>query len=229
MEVTAEPTTVGSVPALEARNLYRFYRADEEETLALQGVTLELAAGEVVALSGPSGSGKSTLLACLAGTDEPSGGTVWISGDRMSGRSEADRAALRARAIGTMAQSGNLLEHLTLLGNVRIAHALVRGPSPDPTLLLERLGLDRRAQAFPDQLSGGERARGALAVAMANAPGVLLADEPTGELDRVTEDRLLLLLREQAAAGCAVLVASHSEAVADAADRTLRLVEGRLA
>lgn len=223
-------TSAGSTSptALEAKSLYRFYRADDEETLALQGVSFELAAGEVVALSGPSGSGKSTLLSCLGGTDEPSGGTVWIAGERMSGRSEADRAALRARSVGTMAQSRNLLEHLTVAGNVRLAQALARGRRPEASKLLADLGLEHRAHAYPDQLSGGERARASLAVAMANTPRVLLADEPTGELDQATEERLLQLLRQQAASGCAVLVASHSRAVAQLADRTLRLAEGRL-
>ncbi|MDH2415932.1 ABC transporter ATP-binding protein [Nocardioides sp. CER19] len=237
LEVTAVPsptanpadtTSHGTPPALEARTLYRFFRADEEETLALQGVTLALAAGELVALSGPSGSGKSTLLSCLAGTDEPSGGTVWIGGERISGRTEADRAGLRARSIGTMAQSGNLLDHLTVAGNIRLAQSLVRRRPADATQLLEGLGMAQRAHAYPGQLSGGERARASLAVAMANTPRVVLADEPTGELDQATEERLLQLLRQQARTGCAVLVASHSPAVSDAADRTLRLAEGRL-
>ncbi|GAB3857350.1 ABC transporter ATP-binding protein [Nocardioides maradonensis] len=221
--------TADRSPVLEAKNLYRFYRAEEEETLALQGVTLEIHAGELVAISGPSGSGKSTLLGCLAGTDEPSGGTVWIAGERISGRSEAARASLRARSIGTMSQSGDLFDHLTMLGNIRLAQSLVRGKSPDASALLAQLGLERRTHAYPDQLSGGERARAALAVAMANKPRVLLADEPTGELDQATEERLLRLLRGQADAGCAVLVASHSAAVAATADRNLRLSEGRLA
>jgi len=224
----ADPIRQGTPPALEARSLYRFYRADEEETLALQGVTLVLVAGELVALSGPSGSGKSTLLGCLSGTDEPSGGTVWIGGERMSGRSEADRAGLRARSVGTMAQSGNLLDHLTVAGNIRLAQSLVRGRAAAVTQLLEGLGLAHRAHAYPDELSGGERARASLAVAMANTPRVVLADEPTGELDQATEERLLQMLLQQARTGCAVLVASHSAAVADAADRTLRLEEGRL-
>lgn len=222
-------TQSATVPALQAQNLYRFYRADDEETLALQGVSFDLLPGELVALSGPSGSGKSTLLGCLSGTDEPSGGTVLIDGERMSGRSEADRAALRARSIGTMAQSGNLLDHLTVAGNIRLAQTLVHRRRRDPAELLARLGLEHRARAYPDQLSGGERARASLAVAMANTPRVLLADEPTGELDHATEERLLHLLRDQAESGCAVVVASHSRAVTEAAYRTLRLVEGRLA
>lgn len=214
-------------PVLRADTLYRFYRAGDEETLAVRGVSLELRRGEVVALSGPSGSGKSTLLACLAGTDQPSGGTVWIDGRRMSGRSEAARATLRARHIGTMSQSGNLVAHLTLRDNVRLARSIAGGRDGVDTLL-EELGIAERAHVWPHQLSGGELARASLAVAMVNRPSVLLADEPTGELDEATEGRLLALLRTRADSGCAILVASHSTLVRRRADRVLQLDDGQL-
>lgn len=215
---------------LRADRVYRFYRAGDEETLAVQGVTLELVAGEFVALCGPSGSGKSTLLACLAGLDEPSGGTVWIGGERVSGRTEAERARIRGRRVGAMSQSGNLFGHLTVLGNVRLAQALAQPRHlPDAVELLDELGIGQRAHAWPDQLSGGELVRASLAVALANGPHVLLADEPTGELDETSEARLLSLLRRRAEDGAAVLVASHSQAVTRAADRTLYLEDGRLA
>jgi len=214
-------------PVLRADTLYRFYRAGDEETLAVRGVSLELRRGEVVALSGPSGSGKSTLLACLAGTDQPSGGTVWIDGRRMSGRSEAARATLRARHIGTMSQSGNLVAHLTLRDNLRLARSIAGGRDGVDTLL-EELGIAERAHVWPHQLSGGELARASLAVAMVNRPSVLLADEPTGELDEATEGRLLALLRTRADSGCAILVASHSTLVRRRADRVLQLDDGQL-
>ena len=214
--------------ALRADHVYRFYRSGDEETLAVRGVSLELVPGEVVAVSGPSGSGKSTLLACLAGTDEPSGGTVWVGETRMSGRTEAARAALRARHIGTMAQSGNLLAHLSLVNNLRLARRIAgrRGHGEE---LLGELGVAHRAGAWPHQLSGGELARAALALALVNDPSVLLADEPTGELDEATEQRLLALLRRRADTGCAVLIASHSSAVRRLADRVLLLDDGQLA
>ncbi|MCW2797728.1 ATP-binding cassette domain-containing protein [Nocardioides sp.] len=212
---------------LRADNIYRFYRAGDEETLAVKGVSLEIEPGEVVTLSGPSGSGKSTLLACLAGTDEPSGGTVWVEGLRMSGRSEAARAALRARHIGTMAQSGNLLAHLTLIDNLRLAQQIGHGSGSIPQLLAD-LGIADRAKAWPNELSGGELARASLAVALVNDPAVLLADEPTGELDEATEARLLTLVRSRAESGCAILIASHSPAVRRAGDRALLLEDGRL-
>ena len=225
-------------PTLRADRVYRFYRAGDEETLAVQGVSLELAAGELVALCGPSGSGKSTLLSCLAGIDEPSGGTVWVAGERLSGRTEAERARVRARLLGAMSQTGNLFGHLTVLGNLRLTQSLARrrgvagerrcATTPLPMELLAELGISTRAHAWPDQLSGGELVRASLAVALANGPVVLLADEPTGELDEASEARLLSLLRQHAEDGAAVLVASHSQAVADAADRTLYLEDGQL-
>ena len=213
--------------SLRAENVYRFYRAGDEETLALQGVSMEVGPGELVTLSGPSGAGKSTLMACLAGTDEPSGGTVWVEGTRMSGRTEAARAALRARHIGTMTQSGNLFSHLTVVDNLRLAQRIGRGRGNLDALLAD-LGIAGRAKARPHQLSGGELVRASLAVALVNAPDVLLADEPTGELDEATEARLLALVRRRAESGCAVLIASHSAAVRQAADRVLLLEDGRL-
>ncbi|HKQ02371.1 MAG TPA: ATP-binding cassette domain-containing protein, partial [Actinomycetes bacterium] len=202
------------VLALDASSLYRFFHAGEEETLALQGVSLSVGGGEVVAVVGPSGSGKSTLLACLAGLDEPDGGRVLIEGERLSRRPEPERAALRARRIGVLFQSGNLLDHLTVAENVELAQRIA-GPSnlAGAAALLESLGLARRAHARPAELSGGETARAGLAVALANDPAVVLADEPTGELDSASEARVLDLLWARAAAGGAVVVASHSPAV----------------
>ncbi|MBL7492192.1 ABC transporter ATP-binding protein [Frankia sp. AgB1.9] len=217
-------------PALAARSLYRFFRAGDEETLALRGVSLAVAPGEILAVAGPSGSGKSTLLACLAGTDEPDGGTVLVGGQRLSHRLEADRTRLRARLIGLLFQSSNLLAHLTVAQNVQLARRLARGAGRTPTEdLLGQLGIGRRARAYPAQLSGGELARAGLAVALANDPVVLLADEPTGELDLATERDVLALLRARARSGIAVVIASHSPAVAAAADRVLTLTDGRLA
>ncbi|MFF0520737.1 ABC transporter ATP-binding protein [Actinomadura nitritigenes] len=213
---------------LQAYELYRFYRAGDEETLALRGVSLAVEAGEFVAVTGPSGSGKSTLLSCLAGLDEPDGGAVRIAGTRISHRPQAERASLRARLVGVLFQSGNLLEHLTVRANIDLAQRLAgRRDAARRDELLDELGLIGRGPARPTQLSGGEAARAGLAVALANRPAVLLADEPTGELDRRTEDRVLGLLRRQAEHGTAVVVASHSSAVAAAADRTITLQDGR--
>jgi putative ABC transport system ATP-binding protein len=216
-------------PVLQARSLYRFYRAGDEETLALQGVSLALRPGEFVAVTGPSGSGKSTLLACLAGMDNPDGGSVHVAGQRISHRPEPERAHIRARHIGVLFQQDNLLDHLTVRNNLALVRSLAgrRGRADRPDLL-GLLGLSDRAAAYPSQLSGGELVRAGLAIALANAPALLLADEPTGELDSVTETRVLELLSQAAARGTAVLVASHSPAVAAAATRVLRLTDGRI-
>jgi putative ABC transport system ATP-binding protein len=226
MAVTALSATP---PALEARSLYRFYRAGDEETLALQGVSLSLERGEFVAVTGPSGSGKSTLLACLAGMDTPDGGSVRVAGLRISHRPEPERARIRARHIGMLFQNSNLLDHLTVTQNVALVGSLAgRARRADRPDVLGLLGLSERAAAYPGQLSGGELARAGLAVALANAPAALLADEPTGELDSVTESRVLDLLADAAARGTAILVASHSPAVAEAAARVVRLDDGRV-
>ncbi|HEX3336558.1 MAG TPA: ABC transporter ATP-binding protein [Jatrophihabitans sp.] len=215
--------------AIEARSLYRFFRAGDEETLALQGVSLRIESGEFVAIVGPSGSGKSTLLSCLAGTDEPDGGTVRLGAGRLSHQPEPVRARLRGRHIGLLFQSANLLSHLTVSQNVTLAQRLARTGRPEPvTSLLGSLGIGGRSHAYPGQLSGGELARAGLAVALANRPAVLLADEPTGELDLATERGVLGLIRARADAGVGVVVASHSPAVAAAADRVVRIADGRL-
>ena len=215
---------------LEADDLYRFFHTGDEETLALRGVSLQVEAGELVAVTGPSGSGKSTLLACIAGLDEPDGGTVRLAGERLSRRSEEERAELRARGIGLLFQQDNLVGHLTVGQNVAVARALDRSPHSrrSNTDVLERLGIADKAHRLPRQLSGGEQARAGLAVALANRPQLILADEPTGELDDATGVRILALLREQAAEGAAVLVVTHDAAVAAAADRHLRMRDGRI-
>jgi putative ABC transport system ATP-binding protein len=216
-------------PALEATNLYRFYHAGDDEALALRGLSLTVAPGEVVAVTGPSGSGKSTLLACLAGLDDPDGGMVRVAGTPISRRSEPERARVRATCIGMLFQSANLLEHLTIADNVRMVHRLAGGvPTRSADELLGSVGLSGRAGARPSQLSGGESARAGLAVALANDPPVVLADEPTGELDSGSADRVLQLLVERADAGTAVLVVTHNEAVAGAAHRVLRMRDGEL-
>jgi putative ABC transport system ATP-binding protein len=216
---------------LWCRELYRFYRSGDEETLALRGVSLSVARGEVVAVVGPSGSGKSTLLACLAGLDEPDGGAVTLAGERVSHRPEAERARIRSRRLGVVLQSGNLIPHLTVSANIRLVRTAGRAGTklPAPDELLEQVGLRARASALPRELSGGELARAGLAVALSNNPDVLLADEPTGELDGRTEQIVLDLIRARAYDGRGVLVVTHSAAVTGIADRVIALSDGRIA
>jgi len=220
------------VTVLRARELYRFYRAGDEETLALRGVSLAVPGGKLVTVAGPSGSGKSTLLACLAGLDEPDGGSVYIRETRISHRPEHERSALRARHIGALFQSANLLEHLTVRRNLELVQRIARASDrrrdrPDIDALLDAVGLIRRSGARPSELSGGEAVRAGLAVALANNPDVLVADEPTGELDGKTEADVLRLIRDQADRGTAVVVASHSAAVAAMADEVIQLKDGQ--
>jgi putative ABC transport system ATP-binding protein len=217
-------------PVLTARSLYRFFHAGDDETLALQGVSLCIEPGELVAVTGPSGSGKSTLLSCLAGLDEPDGGTVDVAGERLSRRSEEERARLRARHIGVLYQQLNLVGQLSVADNVALAQRLggseAGGAWRDE--LLELTGIAHRARARPAQLSGGELARAGLAVALAVDPEVVLADEPTGELDEDTAARVMDLLRGRAERGAAVLLVTHSPDIAGRCDRELRLRDGRL-
>jgi putative ABC transport system ATP-binding protein len=174
---------MGTGTVLEASNLYRFFHSNDEEILALRGVSLRVDEGEMVAIVGPSGSGKSTLLACLAGTDEPDGGEVRILGERITRRPEPERAAVRARSVGFMLQFDNLIEHLTVEENVFLPMRLARKENKQLVrALLDALGLIHHRRAYPGQLSGGEAARAGLAVALAAAPKILLADEPTGEV-----------------------------------------------
>ncbi len=218
-----------SRPTVDARKLYRFFRSGDEETLALQGCPLQFHAGELVAVTGPSGSGKSTLLACLAGLGDPDGGSVHIDGRPMSRRREVERTRLRARCVEMLFQSSNLFDHLSVRQNGGLAKRLGEGADRTPVAaLLADLGLASRAAALPAELSGGEAARAGPAVARANRPAVLLADEPTGEVDEANEARVLHLLRASADEGVAVVVVTHSAKVAAFADREVALVDGRV-
>jgi putative ABC transport system ATP-binding protein len=221
---------VGEVTSvLEANELYRFFHAGDDETLALRGVSLRVEAGEIVAVAGVSGSGKSTLLSCLAGLDEPDGGTVRILGCRLTRQPEAVRARIRGRSIGVLFQSSNLLAHLDLRANVLLAQRLAGRVDPARVdVLLRDLGLGERRHARPTELSGGELARAGLAVALANDPPLLLADEPTGELDTRTAREIVDLLRARARAGVAIIAVTHNAVMADLADHILELQDGRL-
>jgi putative ABC transport system ATP-binding protein len=217
------------MPAVEAVELYRFFHNGDAETRALRGVSLQVAPGEVVALLGASGSGKSTLLNCLAGLDEPDGGHVDLLGERLTRRPEAERARRRASTIGILMQSGNLVPSLSVRDNMALAMQLAGKHDPKRAdSLLRQLGLAEHAQARPPQLSGGELARAGLAVALAAAPQVLLADEPTGEVDAVTEGAVIELIEAQRATGMAIVIATHSEAIAARADRIARMHDGRI-
>jgi putative ABC transport system ATP-binding protein len=214
---------------LEAYDLYRFYHTGEDETLALRGVSLHVEAGEMVVVMGPSGSGKSTLLSCLVGLDEPDGGHVKLMGKRLTRKPEAERAAMRAAEIGILLQSHNLFEHLSVTDNMRLQMCLARKFDRQRLeSLIEQVGLTHRRHAHPSQLSGGEAARAGLAVALSTEPKVLLADEPTGEVDAETEKDILRLFASRQQDGGAILIVTHSDALAAHADRVVRLLDGRV-
>ena len=227
---------MSSVPAqplpLEAVGLHRFYRRGETEVAALKDVSLNCAAGETVAVTGPSGSGKSTLLGLLAGLDDPDGGLVRVAGQRLSHQRASVSARLRARHVGVLTQASGLLAHLGVLENVRFAAALRGahhdGAGPTPDELVDGLGLAAVRHSSPRTLSGGETARAGLAVALAGAPVLLLADEPTAEVSSAEERTVLELLRTWRPHGSATVIVTHSAAVAAYADRTVHLVDGRV-
>jgi putative ABC transport system ATP-binding protein len=202
----------------------------EEEIFALRGVSLRLRSGELVAVTGPSGSGKSTLLNCVAGLDDPDGGYVAITGERISRAPERVRARLRAERVGIMMQSGNLVPHLAVIDNLRLQQRLSgKKHLPAPEALLDRVGLGHRVQALPETLSGGEAARAGLAVALSTLPSVLICDEPTGEVDEANETAIISLLKRAQADGAAILIATHSPSLAGKADRILELNDGAVA
>lgn len=197
--------------------------------MALRGATLRVEPGEFVALMGRSGSGKSTLLQIMAGLDEPSAGTVSVAGTSLGGLDTEARTALRRRHIGVVFQRDNLWNHLTAFDNVALPGKLAgdgRAVQRARQLLAE-LGLEARVDHRPAALSGGEQQRVAIAQALINNPTVVLADEPTGELDRASEAIVLTQLDSaRRAHGCALLVVTHSEEVAARATRVVRMEEG---
>jgi ABC-type lipoprotein export system ATPase subunit len=210
----------------------RAYRIDGSSVLALRGVTLDLAPGTVTALVGPSGSGKSTLLRLLACLDRPDEGSIRIDGTEVAGLPRAGRARLRRRRLGFMFQNpaDNLLGYLTVREHLELG-ARLRGMSrTDPQIddLLDRLGLADRASHRPHQLSGGQQQRVAIAFAALGPPALLVADEPTGQLDHATVDSVLDAFAVLAETGVAVVAATHDPAVAARADRVIRMRDGQL-
>jgi putative ABC transport system ATP-binding protein len=215
--------------ALEARDLYRFYHTGEEETLALRGVSIEVKSGELVAIMGPSGSGKSTLLSCISGISEPDGGYVTISGTRITRKTEIERAAIRAAKMGIMLQEGSVFDHLTVYDNMLMKMWLAGKVDTNRIhSIVESVGLTERLYALPSRMSGGEAARASLAMALASNPDVLLADEPTGEVDEATEEQLIQIFEKYRDGGGAAIIATHSDSLVAHVDRVIHLHDGRI-
>jgi putative ABC transport system ATP-binding protein len=220
-----------SSPSLECRGLTRRLRSGNVALTVLDGIDLTIAQGEVVAIVGPSGSGKSTLLGLLAGLDRPSEGSVSVLGRELSQLNEDALALLRRDQLGFVFQSFQLLPNLTARENVLLPLELHRSPNAAVRCddMLARVGLGERGHHYPAQLSGGEQQRVALARAFAPEPRILLADEPTGNLDQVTGGRVLELLWSlRESVGSTLVIVTHDERVAGRADRVIRLDAGRI-
>jgi putative ABC transport system ATP-binding protein len=218
-----------SQSALEVKDMYRFYHTGDEETLALRGVSFEVEQGELVAVMGPSGSGKSTLLACISGIAEPDGGYAAISGVRITRKTEVERAAIRAAKMGIMLQSGSIFDQLSVYDNMLMKMWLAGKINLKRIeAIAAAVGLTERLHALPSRLSGGEAARASLAVALASDPDILLADEPTGEVDEANEEQLIRLFESYREGGGAAIIATHSDSVIARVDRVIRLHDGRI-
>jgi putative ABC transport system ATP-binding protein len=217
---------------LKLEAVTKVYRTTEIETLALSGVSLAIEAGEFVAVMGPSGCGKSTLLNVLGLLDSPTEGAYQFFGDNVARYPEGQLTRLRRDHIGFVFQSFNLIDDLTVAENVEVA-LLYRGVSAGERRkrvaeALDRVGLGHRARHRPQQLSGGQQQRVAVARALVSAPKLILADEPTGNLDTANGDEVMRLLTEAAAQGVTIVMVTHSLVHAAVAQRTIKLLDGRV-
>jgi putative ABC transport system ATP-binding protein len=215
-------------PLLHLSRVSKVYRMGEVEVVALREVDLEIAAGEFVVVLGPSGSGKTTLLNLVGGIDTPTLGAVTVAGQRLSGMSEDELTLYRRRYVGFIFQFFNLIPTLTALENVELVEELI-GDGRGSQRVLEEVGLAERARHFPSELSGGEQQRVAIARALVKNPQVLLADEPTGNLDTETGRQILDLMRRvNREQGRTILIVTHNSAIAQIADRSLHLRSGEV-
>ncbi|HXN21625.1 MAG TPA: ABC transporter ATP-binding protein [Candidatus Dormibacteraeota bacterium] len=220
--------------ALRAEKLSREYQMGSERICALNEVTLEIGAGEFVALLGSSGSGKSTLLNLMAGLDRPTSGAIFAQGRNLSELSPLELARYRGRTVGMVFQSFNLLPRMTLEENIELPLRLAEVEPGDRAQrvreALKRVRLEKRLRHRPSELSGGEQQRAALARALVNRPAILLADEPTGNLDSTTGESILLLLREiQQSLGMTIVMVTHERPLAERfASRIVSIADGKL-
>jgi putative ABC transport system ATP-binding protein len=217
---------------IRTKDLVKVHHSDGTDVCAIRGIDLVVQPGEFVAVMGPSGSGKSTVLHLLAGLVPATSGEIWLRGSRLSDLGEAGRAVLRRRHVGVMFQFFNLISNMTVADNVELP-ALLAGANPKQArerreYLLSELGLSDKADASPTRLSGGQQQRVALARALANEPSLLLADEPTGNLDSTNTRDVVRLLESVHDQGQTILLVTHDARVASAADRVISLFDGMI-
>ena len=217
---------------LKLHNLYKVYRTDEVETVALNGVNLEIEQGDFVAIMGPSGCGKSTLLNVVGMLDNPSDGDYWFFDENVAPYSESQRSAIRKQNIGFIFQSFNLIEELTVAENIELALLYHNMPSGERrkrvAAVMDRMGIAHRANHMPGQLSGGQQQRVAVARAVVGDQPLILADEPTGNLDSVHGQEVMELLQSLNKEGTTIVMVTHSPSHADYAHRTVNLFDGHI-
>jgi putative ABC transport system ATP-binding protein len=222
----------GSTPLIRLDAVTKVFLTDEVETHALSGIHLDIRDGEYISIAGPSGCGKSTLLSILGLLDTPSNGSYALKGGEVANLSFAERARIRNREIGFIFQSFNLIGDLTVFENVELPLTYRgMGAGDRKTLVtqaLDRVGMAHRAKHLPSQLSGGQQQRVAVARALAGKPAILLADEPTGNLDSRNGEAVMNLLKELHAGGATICMVTHDERFAQHADRTVHLFDGRV-
>jgi putative ABC transport system ATP-binding protein len=225
MEATAQPL-------IRLEGIAKVFHTDEIETHALSGVHLEIKNGEFISIAGPSGCGKSTLLSILGLLDSPTGGNYWIHNDHVENLSISTRTRIRNREIGFVFQAFNLIGDLNVFENVELPLTYRSMPAAERRKrvhdTLERVDMAHRAKHYPAQLSGGQQQRVAVARAMAGEPSILLADEPTGNLDSKNSEAVMDLLRQLHADGATICMVTHDPRYASIADRTIHLFDGRI-
>jgi len=217
---------------LKLHNMYKVYSTDEVETVALNGVNLEIEQGDFVAIMGPSGCGKSTLLNIIGMLDNPSDGDYFFFDENIAGYNESQRSAIRKQNIGFIFQSFNLIDELTVAENIELALLYHNMPSAERkervNKVMDRMGIAHRANHMPGQLSGGQQQRVAVARAVVGDQPLILADEPTGNLDSVHGQEVMELLRSLNKEGTTIVMVTHSPAHSDYAHRTVNLFDGHI-
>ena len=217
---------------IKVENLSKSFRTEEVETIALNGVSFEVKDGEFVAIMGPSGCGKSTLLNILGLLDNPTGGKYWLDGNEVSALKEKDRTDVRKGQIGFVFQSFNLIDELNVEENIELPLTYLNMPAKERKQkvqdIMKRMAISHRAKHFPHQLSGGQQQRVAIARAVVFGPKIILADEPTGNLDSKNGIEVMKLLTELHREGTTIVMVTHSDRDASMAQRVIKLFDGKI-